>query len=73
MMRNVFVRRFLRPAVFAFGALALAPLAWAQNTIENLGVTQSGGQVLVRVTLKSALAAAIQQAVEDWFAFELNQ
>ncbi len=58
MMRNVFVRRFLRRVVCAFGALALAPLAWGQNSIENLGVTQSGAQVLVRVTLKSPLAAA---------------
>ena len=58
MMRNVFVRRFLRRVVCASGALALAPLAWGQNSIENLGVTQSGAQVLVRVTLKSPLAAA---------------
>jgi type IV pilus assembly protein PilQ len=43
--------------VCAFGALALAPLAWGQNSIENFGVTQSGAQVLVRVTLKSPLAA----------------
>ncbi len=58
MMGNVFVRRFLRRVVCASGALALAPLAWGQNSIENLGVTQSGAQVLVRVTLKSPLAAA---------------
>jgi len=40
------------------GLIALAPLAWGQNSIENVGVTQSGGQILVRVTLKSPLAAA---------------
>ena len=57
-MRNVFARRFLRRTACAFGALALASLAWGQNSIENFGVTQSGGQVLVRVTLKSPLAAA---------------
>jgi type IV pilus assembly protein PilQ len=52
------VRRFPLRAVCALGAFALAPLVWGQNSIENLGVTQSGGQVLVRVTMKGPIAAA---------------
>ncbi len=57
-MKNVLVRKFLQTAVCAFGVLAIVPPAWAQNSIENLDVTQSGGQILVRVTLKGPLTAA---------------
>jgi type IV pilus assembly protein PilQ len=58
MMKNVPLRKFLPEALCALGLLALAPLAVAQNSIETLNATQSGGQVFVRVTLKNPLTAA---------------
>jgi type IV pilus assembly protein PilQ len=57
-MKNILVRKFLHVAVWALCPLALAPQAWAQNSIENFNVTQAGGEVLVRVTLKSPLVDA---------------
>ncbi|HKC53890.1 MAG TPA: AMIN domain-containing protein, partial [Burkholderiales bacterium] len=58
-MNTVLARRFIQAAICPFGLLLLVSLAWAQqNTIENFDVTQAGGQVLVRVTLKNPLAAA---------------
>jgi len=57
-MYNVLMRRFLQTTICALGVLALAPIVRAQNSIESFDVTQSGGQVLVRLALKSALGAA---------------
>src|SRR5260221_5187487 len=57
-MNTVLTRRFIQAAICPFGLL-LVSLAWAQqNSIENFDVTQAGGQVLVRVTLKNPMAAA---------------
>jgi type IV pilus assembly protein PilQ len=59
MMNNVLVRRFFQAAICPFGLLLLVSFARAQqNSIENFDVTQSGGQVLVRVTLKNPIAGA---------------
>ncbi len=58
-MNHVFVRRIIQGAICPFGLLLLVSVAGAQqNSIENFGVTQAGGQVLVRVTLKNPIAAA---------------
>src|SRR5258706_10908323 len=58
-MNHVLVRRFIQTAICPFGLLLLVSLARAQqNSIENFDVTQVGGQVLVRVTLKNPIAAA---------------
>ena len=46
-----------RLALLVFGVFA-AQVALAQNAIESFNVTQQGGQVIVRVGLKNALAAA---------------
>ena len=57
-MKNVLVRRFIRGTLFPLGML-LASLAMAQqNSIENFEVTQAGGQVLVRVSMKDPIASA---------------
>jgi len=56
-MKNVLTRNFLHAAVAALCFLAFAPLAWAQNSIDTFNVTQTGGDILVRVTLKTPLAA----------------
>src|SRR3979490_3596412 len=59
MMNHVLVRRIIQTVICPFGLVLLVSLAWAQqNSIENFDVTQAGGQVLVRVTLKNPLAAA---------------
>src|SRR2546422_11091977 len=59
MMNHVLVRRFIQMAICPFGLLLLVSLARAQqNSIENFDVTQAGGQVLVRVTMKNPIAAA---------------
>jgi type IV pilus assembly protein PilQ len=58
MMNNEPMRRLLRLAVCSLGILALAPNSWAQNSIENIEVTQASGQVLVRVKLKEPLETA---------------
>jgi len=58
-MNHVFVRRIIQGAICPFGLLLLVSVAGAQqNSIENFGVTQAGGQVLVRVTLKNPITAA---------------
>src|SRR5260221_12549396 len=58
-MNHVLVRRFIQTAICPFGLLLLVSLARAQqNSIENFDVTQVGGQVLVRVTLNTPMAAA---------------
>ncbi|HMH18180.1 MAG TPA: type IV pilus secretin PilQ [Burkholderiales bacterium] len=58
-MSNVLVRRFIQASIGTFGLLLFASLAEAQqNSIENFDVTQSGGQVLVRVSFKSPIPAA---------------
>jgi type IV pilus assembly protein PilQ len=54
----VIVLRFIHGTLLALGAL-LASLAMAQqNSIENFEVTQAGGQVLVRVSMKNPIASA---------------
>jgi len=59
MMNHVLVRRIIQTAICPFGLLLLVSLARAQqNSIENFDVTQTGGQVLVRVTMKNPIAAA---------------
>ncbi|TMH53023.1 MAG: type IV pilus secretin PilQ [Betaproteobacteria bacterium] len=58
-MNHVLVRRFIQAAICPFGLLLLVSVASAQeNSIENFDVTQSGGQVLIRLTLKNPIAAA---------------
>ncbi len=58
-MNDVLVRRFIQAAICPFGLLLLVSVASAQeNSIENFDVTQSGGQVLIRLTLKNPIAAA---------------
>src|SRR6266508_2634972 len=55
-MNYVLVRRFIQAAIYPFGLLLLVSVASAQqNSIENFDVTQSGGQVLIRLTLKSPI------------------
>src|SRR5216117_365316 len=59
MMNDVLARRFIQAAICPFGLLLLVSVASAQqNSIENFDVTQSGGQVLIRLTLKNPIAAA---------------
>ena len=59
MMNNMLLRRFIQVVVCPLALLALAPVAEAQqNSIENFGVTQTGGQVVVRVSMKNPIAAA---------------
>jgi type IV pilus assembly protein PilQ len=58
-MKYVLVRRSIQAAICPFGLLLLVSLAWSQqNSIENFDATQTGGQVLVRVTLKNPIEAA---------------
>ena len=57
-MNDVLARRFIQAAICPFGLLLLVSVASAQeNSIENFDVTQSGGQVLIRLTLKNPIAA----------------
>ena len=57
-MNHVLVRRFIQAAICPFGLLLLVSVASGQeNSIENFDVTQSGGQVLIRLTLKNPIAA----------------
>src|SRR5262245_40145361 len=57
-MRKTLVRRFFQAAACPLGLLLLASFALAQqNSIEKFDVTQTGGQVLVRVSMKSPLAS----------------
>jgi len=58
-MNHVLVRRFFQAAICPFGVVLLVSVASAQqNSIENFDVTQSGGQVLIRLTLKNPIEAA---------------
>src|SRR4029077_12048536 len=58
-MKNVLVRRLIQAAILPLGLLLLAlPVRAQQNSIDNFDVTQSGGQVIVRVTLKNPITAA---------------
>ena len=58
-MKNVSVRRLIQAAILPLGLLLLAlPVRAQQNSIDNFDVTQSGGQVIVRVTLKNPITAA---------------
>jgi type IV pilus assembly protein PilQ len=58
-MNHVLARRFIQTAICPFGLLLLMSVASAQqNSIENFDVTQSGGQVLIRLTLKNPIEAA---------------
>ena len=57
-MNHVLVRSFIRAAICPSGLLLLVSVASAQqNSIENFDVTQSGGQVLIRLTLKNPIEA----------------
>src|SRR5229473_372278 len=57
-MNDVVVRRFIQGVICPFGLLLLVSVASAQqNSIENFDVTQSGGQVLIRLTLKNPVAS----------------
>src|SRR5207302_621133 len=57
-MNHVLVRSFIRAAICPSGLLLLVSDASAQqNSIENFDVTQSGGQVLIRHTLKNPIEA----------------
>src|SRR5690242_18011821 len=57
-MKNVHVRRFIQAAICPLGLFLLVSFVQAQqNSVENLDVTQFGGQVLVRVTLKTPIKA----------------
>src|SRR5499427_3018617 len=59
MMKNVLVRRFILAAICPLTLILFAPAAQAQqNSIENFNVTQSGGQVIVRASMKNPIAAA---------------
>jgi len=58
-MKNTLVRRLIQVSIVPLCLFLLVPLARAQqNSIENFEVTQSGGQVIVRVTMKSPIASA---------------
>jgi len=58
-MKNILVRRLTQVAILPLGLLLLAlPVRAQQNSIDNFDVTQSGGQVIVRVTLKNPITAA---------------
>jgi len=58
-MKKVCMRRFVRAAIYPLGLLMLVSLAQAQqNSIETFDVTQSGGQVIVRVNLKGPISSA---------------
>src|SRR6266699_2435725 len=58
-MNHVLARRFIQAAICPFGLLLLVSVASAQqNSIESFDVTQSGGQVLIRLTLKNPIGAA---------------
>src|SRR5690348_14283787 len=57
-MKNARMRRFIQAAICPLGLFLLVSLVQAQqNSVENLDVTQFGGQVLVRVTLKTPITA----------------
>src|SRR5262245_21312901 len=59
MMAKVLACRLIQAAIVPLGLLLLASSARAQrNSIDNFEVTQGGGQVIVRVTTKTPLAAA---------------
>jgi type IV pilus assembly protein PilQ len=59
-MKNVLVRRLIQAAIFPLGLLLpVVSMAQAQqNSIDNFDVTQTGGQVLVRVNMRSPIASA---------------
>src|SRR5215472_3647131 len=58
-MKNTLVRRLIQVSIVPLCLFLLVPLARAQqNSIENFEVTQSGGQVIVRVTMKGPIASA---------------
>src|SRR5947207_14256197 len=57
-MNDVLARRFIQAAICPLGLLLLVSVASAQqNSIENFDVTQSAGQVLIRLTLKNPIEA----------------
>lgn len=57
-MMNALIQKTFQVVLGALGLLAFAPLVWAQNSLESLDVSRQGEQLLVRVALKSPLAAA---------------
>ena len=52
------LRNYFTTALLAFGLAGAAPAVFAQNSIEAFDVSQQGGQVLVRLTMKQPLNAA---------------
>ena len=53
------MRKLIQAAICPLGLFLLVSLARAQqNSIENFDVTQSGGQVIVRVSMKGPIASA---------------
>ena len=52
------LRIFITTVLMAFGLAGALPAALAQNSIEAFDVSQQGGQVLVRLTMKQPIAAA---------------
>jgi type IV pilus assembly protein PilQ len=56
-MYNGLMRNFVQVVICALGMLVLVPTVRAQNSIDSFDVTQSGGQIFVRVTLKEPLGA----------------
>ena len=58
-MKKTLVRKLILGAICPLGLFLLVSLARAQqNSIENFDVTQSGGQVIVRVSMKGPIASA---------------
>ena len=58
-MKNTLVSRLIQLSIVTLGLVLQTPLARAQaNSIDNFQVTQSGGQVIVRVTLKNPITSA---------------
>src|SRR5689334_10593340 len=57
-MKKARMLRFIQASICPLGLFLLVSLVQAQqNSVENLDVTQFGGQVLVRVTLKTPIKA----------------
>ena len=51
------LRIFITIILLALGLVGVLPAAIAQNSIETFDVSQQGGQVLVRLTMKQSISA----------------
>jgi type IV pilus assembly protein PilQ len=57
-MKNILFRGLIQALIYPLGLLLAVSVAQAQqNSIENLDVTQAGGQVMLRVNLKNPISA----------------